>query len=308
MFCEPGRGGARIPRVKNPNFFSPTLPRRGKFWLFFSPTLPRRGKFWLFSRHGEELAHFGGELGHFGEELGHFGEELAHFARHDPPRRGKILLKSSPDPLGRGKFLNFPRPAPPRPNWRGKIPRPRHSPPLNFSPRRGLVLTIAFLAEAGSSSRYLLDCHFWSGHVSKKGPNTSEIWTRRLWSFGSTAWATTGAPVGWLDDDQLLQPYSILVQFPVPEFFVMSSFFSVSKDFDFFRRMFVKHAHYFSNSCKSGWLLKRFLLDDSFSGLMQPLICLEMNKPCGLSEAGLLKLLDLTDGWTDSTLILCLPW
>ena len=170
------------------------------------------------------------------------------------------------------------------------------------------VLTIAFLAEAGSSSRYLLDCHFWSGHVSKKGPNTSEIWTRRLWSFGSTAWATTGAPVGWLDDDQLLQPYSILVQFPVPEFFVMSSFFSVSKDFDFFRRMFVKHAHYFSNSCKSGWLLKRFLLDDSFSGLMQPLICLEMNKPCGLSEAGLLKLLDLSDGWTDSTLILCLPW
>ena len=38
-----GRGMARIPRVWKPDFSSPTLPRRGNFWLF--------------SRHGRELAH-----------------------------------------------------------------------------------------------------------------------------------------------------------------------------------------------------------------------------------------------------------
>ena len=90
----------------------------------------------------------------FGEEFVCFGEEI--LAR--PPPAGKSFPKILARPPWAGKIFNFSPPNPPRPNWRGKIPRPRHSPPLNFSPRRGLVQsfmaceTITFLLLLSSNT------------------------------------------------------------------------------------------------------------------------------------------------------------
>ena len=102
----------------------------------------------------------------FGEEFVCFGEEI--HAR--PPPAGKIFHKILAFPPPAGKFFKFSPPNPPRPNWRGKIPRPRNSPPLNFSPRRGLDQILASFNEAsGEKSSLKIDLRklvVWLRHLN----------------------------------------------------------------------------------------------------------------------------------------------
>ena len=96
--------GENSSGLKTRFFLANPSPAR-KILTFFSPTLPRRGKFKIFPRHGGELAHFCV----FWRGICTFGENLYVLARRDMPRRGKFWLFSSPTLPRRGKFWLFSR-------------------------------------------------------------------------------------------------------------------------------------------------------------------------------------------------------
>ena len=115
--------GENSSGLKTRFFLANPSPAR-KILTFFSPTLPRRGKFKIFPRHGGELAHFcvfWRGICTFGEEFVCFGE-----ARHAPAR--KILTFFLANPAPARKILAFFSPSLPR--WGN----------FKIFPRRGLSL------------------------------------------------------------------------------------------------------------------------------------------------------------------------